>query len=98
MTDLAERGVQCAIHYPVPIHRQVAYRDGNGPTPKLPVAETSAPKLLSLPLYPELKPIQINYVCDQIERWVERRTVKSRIGRPPSRVNTRPTRREATHG
>lgn len=98
MTDLAERGVQCAIHYPVPIHKQAAYRDGNGPTPKLPMAEASAPKLLSLPLYPELKPIQINYVCDQIERWVERRTVKSRIGRPPSRLNTRPTRREATHG
>lgn len=98
MSELAERGVQCAIHYPVPIHKQAAYRDGNAPALQLPVAETSAPRLLSLPLYPELKPIQINYVCDQIERWVERRTVKSRIGRPPSRLNTRPTRREATHG
>jgi len=73
MATLARQGVQCAIHYPVPIHHQPAYRNRMITAPHLPVAEDSARSLLSLPLYPELKPAQIHYVCDQIERWLEQR-------------------------
>ena len=47
-------GVDCAIHYPLPLHLQPAYRqwsDGNGSCPH---AEALAEEILSLPIFPEL--------------------------------------------
>ena len=53
--ELAGRGVQTAIHYPVPVHRQRGYAElclvGRG---GLPVTEKLSAEILSLPLFPEL--------------------------------------------
>lgn len=47
-------GVAAAIHYPVPVHLQPAYR-GRGIDPwPLPHSERAAATVLSLPIYPEL--------------------------------------------
>ena len=47
-------GISHGIHYPTPIHLQEAYRDlGWGPG-SFPVAEALAPRLLSLPIFPEI--------------------------------------------
>lgn len=51
---LRANGVDCAIHYPLPLHLQPAYRqwaDGNG---SFPHAESLAGEILSLPMFPEL--------------------------------------------
>ena len=64
---MAARGVNCAIHYPVPIHLQKAYsflRLGPG---SFPVAERCAQEFLSLPMYPELRPEQIKFVVDALK-------------------------------
>ncbi|HEY5913963.1 MAG TPA: DegT/DnrJ/EryC1/StrS family aminotransferase [Verrucomicrobiae bacterium] len=59
---MAEKGVHCAVHYPVPIHLQKAYAFlGYGPG-SFPVTERCAHELLSLPMYPELTSDQIQYV------------------------------------
>lgn len=51
---LHDLGVGTGIHYPIPIHLQEAYQDrGLGPG-SFPVTEAAAPRLLSLPMYPEL--------------------------------------------
>jgi dTDP-4-amino-4,6-dideoxygalactose transaminase len=64
---MAARGVNCAIHYPVPIHRQKAYGFlGFGPG-SFPVAERCARELLSLPMYPELQPEQIEFVVKTLK-------------------------------
>jgi dTDP-4-amino-4,6-dideoxygalactose transaminase len=64
-------GVQTGIHYPVPLHLQPAYAGpgpGPAPAPAAPVrAEAWAPQLLSLPMYPELSPEQIERVCLALE-------------------------------
>ena len=53
---LAERGVETAVHYPIPIHLQPAARDlGYGPG-SFPMTERQAARILSLPVYPELSP------------------------------------------
>lgn len=64
MTDL---GIACAIHYPVPVHLQEAYRflgQGEG---SFPVAERCAEEFLSLPMFPELTEDQIHAVAEALK-------------------------------
>lgn len=58
---LHDAGIQTGIHYPVPIHRQPAYRSLNQKS--LPVTETLAARVLSLPIFPELTAEQIAEVA-----------------------------------
>lgn len=63
---LDKRGIGCAIHYPVPIHlmtvgRKMGHREG-----EFPVTERLAKRILSLPIYPELTPDQIDEISDAI--------------------------------
>ncbi|MGH9884914.1 MAG: DegT/DnrJ/EryC1/StrS family aminotransferase, partial [bacterium] len=52
--QLAQRGVETRIHYPIPIHRQPAAAGlGLGPG-SFPVAERQAQRILSLPVFPTL--------------------------------------------
>lgn len=51
---LRSRGVDCAIHYPLPLHLQPAYRQWAGGKGSFPHAETLAEEILSLPIFPEL--------------------------------------------
>jgi dTDP-4-amino-4,6-dideoxygalactose transaminase len=60
---LAERGVQTAVHYPVPCHRQPIFAHLGL---QLPVAEAAASELLSLPLYPQLAAEDVEYVCQAV--------------------------------
>ena len=70
VTELAERGVATGMHYPVPIHLQEAYR-GRGMRPgSFPVTEQAAARLLSLPMYPELRPDQVERVAEEIRSLV----------------------------
>ena len=65
LTDLHAMGIGAGVHYPTPIHLQPAWQP-YGPGPgrgELPHAETLAASVLSLPLYPEMTP-------DQVERCV----------------------------
>lgn len=66
LRDLQAKGVQCGIHYPVPIHLQKAYRFLNLPRGSYPVAESWADTTLSLPMYPELKEEQIRHTAEAI--------------------------------
>ncbi|MDH4202668.1 MAG: DegT/DnrJ/EryC1/StrS family aminotransferase [Phycisphaerae bacterium] len=67
MKHLAERGIGCGIHYPVPIHLQKAYRHLGLAEGFFPVAEACAREQVSLPMFPELRPSQIDAVCQAIE-------------------------------
>jgi dTDP-4-amino-4,6-dideoxygalactose transaminase len=44
------------VHYPVPIHLQPAYKDRIPVRGTMDVTERAAREVLSLPLYPELRP------------------------------------------
>jgi dTDP-4-amino-4,6-dideoxygalactose transaminase len=57
-------GIETGIHYPIPCHRQAAYlRFATGP---LPVSETAAAEVLSLPMFPHLRDDQVARVCDAV--------------------------------
>jgi dTDP-4-amino-4,6-dideoxygalactose transaminase len=51
---LAEMGIETAVHYPTPVHRQGAYVDLMPVDRSLASCEELASQIVSLPLYPEL--------------------------------------------
>jgi dTDP-4-amino-4,6-dideoxygalactose transaminase len=51
---LQARGIGTLVHYPIPVHRQAAYRELAEQGRFLPQTERAAGEVLSLPLYPEL--------------------------------------------
>ena len=61
---LMNRGIATAIHYPVPIHQTPAY--AARPVSHLPVAETLAKRILSLPIYPGMPDHEVGLVADAI--------------------------------
>lgn len=66
---LKEKGVQTGIHYPIPNHQQPAVKNTIGPQPKLEKTEVAADRILSLPMYPELKKEQVYYVCAMVKEF-----------------------------
>lgn len=66
---LRENEIFCGIHYPVPCHLQKAYDFLDYRKGSLPVSERYADEILSLPMYPELKPEEIMFVCDKIKEF-----------------------------
>lgn len=63
---LTSRGVETKIHYPIPIHLQIAAKDTGYGKGSFPVTEKYAQEILSLPIYPELTDSQIKLVTDSI--------------------------------
>lgn len=63
---LEKRGIQTGVHYPTPVHLQPAYLDLGYPAGALPVSEKLAAETLSLPMFPELLPQQIEYVTETL--------------------------------
>jgi len=53
---LAEAGIATQIHYPTPLHLVKAYASLGYKTGDFPSAEKAASEILSLPMYPQLKP------------------------------------------
>ena len=67
---LAQAGIQTAIHYPVPVHRQPAAADSlDLPPGGLPITEQQSAQILSLPLHPALTDEQVQYVTEQARRF-----------------------------
>ena len=60
---LAEKGINCGIHYPVPVHLQDAYKARGYRKGSFPTAEACADELVSLPMFPELTYEQIRVCC-----------------------------------
>ncbi|OPY32665.1 MAG: TDP-4-oxo-6-deoxy-D-glucose transaminase [Methanomassiliicoccales archaeon PtaU1.Bin124] len=69
---LSEAGIDTAVHYPVPIHLQPAYKDVRGfKEGDYPVAERSSSTLMSLPIYPSLTNDQVKRVAETIKKLVK---------------------------
>jgi dTDP-4-amino-4,6-dideoxygalactose transaminase len=66
-TYLSNHGVGTLIHYPLPPHLQEAYKDLKYKKGDFPIAEKIADTCLSLPIYPGLNSLQIDYICEKIK-------------------------------
>ena len=58
-----------AIHYPQAVHQQPAYLGRLKGADNLPTTEKIVPRLLSLPIYPELQPDQVARICQVLYEW-----------------------------
>jgi dTDP-4-amino-4,6-dideoxygalactose transaminase len=63
LEDLKKKDIQAGIHYPFPIHRLAAWKELGYQCGDFPIAERVADEQLSLPMYPELLPEQIERVA-----------------------------------
>lgn len=68
---LAERGVGTAINYPIPLHLQPAASELGYDKGSFPNAERMADEVLSLPLYPELKDEEVEFVVSSVKSYFE---------------------------
>lgn len=66
---LAEKGIGTVIHYPVPPHLQLAFKELGFSKGDFPIAEEIAETCLSLPVYPGLTEEEIEYICGHINNF-----------------------------
>jgi dTDP-4-amino-4,6-dideoxygalactose transaminase len=69
MQYLKENGVECAIHYPTILPLLPAYAYLGYKASDFPQAYACQQEILSLPIYPELKQEQVQYVADLIRSF-----------------------------
>jgi dTDP-4-amino-4,6-dideoxygalactose transaminase len=67
---LEEKGIDCGVHYPIPIHLQEACRGLGYTEGAFPIAEDLAEKFLSLPMFPELTEEEAEYVASCVSEAV----------------------------
>jgi len=66
LTFLRKNGIGVSVHYPVPVHLQPAYNQGQN---DLFETERIAKEILSLPMYPELNESEVVCVADTIKKF-----------------------------
>ena len=67
---LSSKGISTGIHYPVPIHLQLAYTKLGYCKGDFPITEEYVKKIISLPIFPELTFDEVRYVSEQIKAIV----------------------------
>jgi dTDP-4-amino-4,6-dideoxygalactose transaminase len=65
---LKDAGIGTLIHYPIPPHLQMAYRDAGYSRGRFPIAENMANRLLSLPMGPQLQPEDVEAVIYRLKK------------------------------
>lgn len=71
MNYLTNRGIQTLIHYPIPVHLQGAYADLGYREGGFPAAEHLCKRILSLPIYPQLKKEEVDFVIGKIREFFQ---------------------------
>jgi dTDP-4-amino-4,6-dideoxygalactose transaminase len=70
MAHLKDAGIGTGIHYPIPLHLQKAYASRNYKQGDFPVTERAAAEIVSLPMFPNLTPVQQARVVDEVRKFV----------------------------
>ena len=66
---LKEKGIDSAIYYPLPLHQQECFNYLSHNSSELTNAENASQKVLSLPVFPEMRKEEIEYVCEGIRQF-----------------------------
>jgi dTDP-4-amino-4,6-dideoxygalactose transaminase len=72
MKHLQDKGIACAVYYPVPLHMQKAYQDPRYKAGDFPVTEKLSEEVMSLPMHTEFTEEQLKYVTDAVLEFVSK--------------------------
>jgi UDP-2-acetamido-2-deoxy-ribo-hexuluronate aminotransferase len=71
MQHLLDKGIPCAIYYPIPLHSQKAYLDARYKEEDFPVTNLLAKQVISLPMHTELDDEQIKFITDSVIEFLK---------------------------
>jgi dTDP-4-amino-4,6-dideoxygalactose transaminase len=71
MKHLQDKGIACAVYYPVPLHMQKAYQDPRYKKGDFPVTEKLSEQVMSLPMHTEFTEEQLKYVTDSVLEFIK---------------------------
>lgn len=66
---LQKKGIPTMIYYPIPLHRQAAYKKTDMQEGSFPVTEELSRTVLSLPVHTEMDEEQLSYICEALARF-----------------------------
>ncbi|MEL1253252.1 DegT/DnrJ/EryC1/StrS family aminotransferase [Flavobacterium sp. DGU38] len=66
MQHLLDKGIPCAIYYPIPLHSQKAYVDSRYKEEQFPVTNQLVKEVIALPMHTELDDEQIKFITDSV--------------------------------
>ncbi len=71
MQHLLDKGIPCAIYYPIPLHLQKAYVDSRYKEEDFPVTNQLVKEVISLPMHTELDDEQIKFITDSVLEFLK---------------------------
>jgi len=72
MQHLLDKGIPCAIYYPIPLHSQKAYLDVRYKEEDFPITNQLVKEVISLPMHTELEDDQIKFITDSILEFLNK--------------------------
>lgn len=83
---LVKSGVDAKTHYSIAIHKQPGYPWGKGAriAGSVPNAEANAACCISLPMFPELKAEEVDYVVAKVREWDQQFASQAPTGKGPA--------------
>jgi dTDP-4-amino-4,6-dideoxygalactose transaminase len=71
MQHLLDKGIPCAIYYPIPLHSQKAYIDVRYKEEQFPVTNQLVKEVIALPMHTELDDEQIKFITDNVIEFLK---------------------------
>lgn len=83
---LVKEGVDAKTHYSIAIHKQAGYPWGKGAriVGSVPNAEANAACCISLPMFPELREDEVDYVIAKVKEWDAKFAAQAPAGKGPA--------------
>jgi dTDP-4-amino-4,6-dideoxygalactose transaminase len=83
---LVQNGVDAKSHYSIAIHKQAGYPWGKGAriVGSLTHAEANAACCVSLPMFPELRADEVDYVVAKVKEWDAKAASQAPVGKGPA--------------
>jgi len=72
MQHLLDKGIPCAIYYPIPLHSQKAYADTRYKEEDFPVTNQLVKEVISLPMHTELDDEQIAFITNSVLEFLNK--------------------------
>lgn len=70
VTHLNSKGIPCGVYYPIPLHRQKAYKSERYDEADFKVTNQLSKEVFSLPMHTELEDDQIDYIVNTIKEYL----------------------------